>query len=532
MPSPYFTARDLAPLLGRCSSLSQLLQVHSFIVTRGLLDQDGGALLGTLIGAGSSLGFYDYAQLIFTHKPNPSTCLSNAIINTLSRAGYPADAVLEFSRIRASGLRPDSYSFPFALRAAARLPGVEPGRQVHCQAIGAGFGSDVHVATALVQFYSASGRLSDARRVFEEMSSSGFLPLWNAMVAGFVTAGEADFAAELFERMPVRDVISWTTLIAGFSQLKRPKEAIEIFRRMQLEGPNPDEIAMSALLSACAELGTLELGERACGYIIKYGLRWTTPINNALIDMYAKSGKIDEAVQVFEGMKRKSVISWTTMIAGLAVNGMGREALEMFNRMERSQVPPNEVTFLAVLSGCCHSRLVESGFQIFKMMRSKYSIEPKIGHFGCMIDLLGRGGLLQGAVEMLENMPFEANAAIWGSLLAAARTHGDIDLARRTLERLVVLEPENSGNFALLSNLYAGVGRWDDSGMVRKALRDIETKKKPGWSSIELDGEVHEFMAEDGSHGLSGILYEVQSQINGQLKAAGNDECDGGECWE
>lgn len=532
--SPYFTACDLAPLLGRCNSLKQLLQIHSFLVTRGLLNLGCDSVLGGLIGAASSLGFSNYAQLIFTHKPNPTTCLSNAIINSLSQEGSPGKAVIEFSRIRASGLRPDSYSFPFALRAAARLPGVEPGRQVHCQAIGSGFAYDVHVATALVQFYSASERVCDARKVFEEMSSWEFLPLWNAMVAGFVRAGEADSAAELFERMPMRDVISWTTLIAGFSQLSRPREAVKIFRRMQLEGPKPDEIAMSALISACAELGTLGLGEWARSYTIKSGLQWTIPLNNALIDMYAKSGRINEAVRVFEGMKRKTIISWTTMIAGLALNGMGREALEMFNQMEQAQVSPNAVTFLAVLSGCCHSRLVEAGFWVFEMMRHKYSIEPRVEHFGCMVDLLGRAGLLHGAVEMLKSMPFKPNAAIWGSLLAAARMHGDIDLAERALERLVELEPENSGNFALLSNLYAGLGRWNDSRMVRKELRDIGTKKKPAWSSIEVDGEVHEFVTEDVSHALSGIIYGVQSEINGQLEVAvdmeaGDDGCD--ESW-
>ncbi|KAK4791396.1 hypothetical protein SAY86_031809 [Trapa natans] len=528
--SPYLTARDLAALLGCCSSLKQLLQVHSFIVTRGHLDRNRDALVGILIGIASSLGYTDYSQMIFNRYPVPTTGLSNAIINSLSWAGSPREAVFEFSRIRSSGLRPDSYSFPFALRAAARLPGVEPGRQVHCQAIGSGFTSDVHVATALVQFYSANGRVCDARKVFDEISSREFLPLWNAMLTGFVRAGEAHLAAELFERMRMRDVISWTTLMAGFSQLNMPKKSVTIFRRMQLEGPNPDEMAMSALISACAELGALELGEWARSYITLNGLRWTIPLSNALMDMYAKSGRMDKAVQIFEGMKRKTVVSWTTVIAGLALNGMGREALKMLDEMEQARVPPNEVTFLAVLSGCCHSKLVEEGFRVFEMMHDKYSIEPRIEHFGCMIDLLGRAGLLHGAVEMLESMPFEPNAAIWGSLLAAARTHGDTGLAERALERLVELEPKNGGNFALMSNLYAGLGMWGQSGSVRKALRDNGMKKEPAWSSIEMDGEVHEFVTEDGSHALSGIIYEVQSGINGQLKVAAC-EVDG-ECAE
>ncbi|OWM76319.1 pentatricopeptide repeat-containing protein At5g56310-like [Punica granatum] len=530
--SLHFAARELARLLRRCSSLKQLLQVHSFILTRGLLLQEDGALLGDLIGAASSLGFSDYAYLIFTHKAYPSTRLSNAIINSLSQGGSPRDAVLEFGRIRASGLQPDSYSFPFVLRAAARLPGIEPGRQVHCQAIGAGFDCDVHVATALVQFYSASGRISNARRAFDEMSSSGFLPLWNAMIAGLVRAGEANSAAEVFETMPARNVITWTTLIAGFSQLNRPKEAVEIFHRMQLEGPKPDEITMSALLSACAELGALELGEWARGYIGRSRLNWTIPLNNALIDMYSKSGKVDEAVRVFEGMKRKNIISWTTMIAGLSLNGMGKEALDMFNRMQQDQVLPNDITFIAVLSGCCHSGLVQTGFQVFEIMRSRYSMEPKIEHYGCMIDLLGRGGHLREAEDMLRSMPHKANAAIWGSLLAAARTHGDTGLAERALERLAELEPENSGNFALLSNLYAGLGRWKDAGMVRKVLRDMGTKKKRGWSSIELNGEVCEFMAEDGSHVQSGIIYEVLLKINGQLKVVGDVKEEGNDKFD
>ncbi|OAY29018.1 hypothetical protein MANES_15G111400v8 [Manihot esculenta] len=435
----------------------------------------------------------------------------------------PQAAIFLFNDIQSAGLRPDAYSYPFVLKAVIRLLATRTGRQIHCQTVGVGLDTDLHVVTALIQMYSSFGCscISDARKLFDGVCLRiRDVPLWNAMVAGYAKLGHMENAQHLFDCMPKRNVISWTALISGYSQMNRPHQAIAIFRRMQLEKVEPDEIAMLAALSACAQLGALELGEWIHNYVDKHGLRRTVPLNNALIDMYAKSGNIKRALQVFESMKHKSITTWTTMIAGLALHGLGREALDLFSCMERARVKPNDVTFIAILSACSHVGLVQIGQSFFSNMRSRYGIEPKIEHYGCMIDLLGRAGYLQDAQLLLEQMPFEPNAAIWGSLLAAAYTHGDAVLGERALQHLIKLEPDNSGNYALLSNIYASCGRWKASRVVRTMMRDKGVKKMPGGSYIEVKNTVNEFIAGETSHSQFNEIYEVLCNINGQLRLA------------
>lgn len=308
-------------------------------------------------------------------------------------------------------------------------------------------------------------------------------------------------------------------MISGYTQAHNPNEAIKLFRRMQLENVKPDEIAILAVLSACADLGALHLGEWIHNYIEKHKLSKIVPLYNSLIDMYAKSGNIRKALELFENMKHKTIITWTTMIAGLALHGLGKEALRVFSCMEKEdRVKPNEVTFIAILSACSHVGLVELGRDYFTSMRSRYGIEPKIEHYGCMIDLLGRAGHLQEAKEMVLRMPFEANAAIWGSLLAASTRCGDAELAEEALRHLTVLEPGHCGNYSLLSNTYASLGRWNESRMVRKVMQDAGVEKVPGVSFIEVNNIVYEFIAGDKLSIYFVDIYDVLHSLDGQIK--------------
>ncbi|KAF5735677.1 pentatricopeptide repeat-containing protein [Tripterygium wilfordii] len=508
-------APDLIYSLSRCSNLKHINQIHGFMIHQGLHRDN--LLLSRFVDVCMALGFLGYAFSVFGSNPDPNIYLYNTMIKALSQADSAKDPIGLFNRIQVVGLRPDSYSFPFVLKAVIRLSTVETGKQIHCQSLVIGLDSNVNVVTALIQMYSFYGCVPDARKLFDGVSSRDVV-FWNAMVAGYAKVGDMESARELFERMPERNVISWTTVIAGYTQINRPDEAITVFQRMQLDGVEPDEIAMSAALSACADLGALEMGEWIHNYIDKRGLNKVVPLKNALIDMYAKSGKIGKAIKVFESMKSRSVISWTTIIAGLALHGLARKSLEIFSRMEMAKVKPNVVTFIAVLSACSHVGLVEMGLWFFSSMKPKYGIEPKIEHYGCMVDLLGRAGYLQEAQELVKRMPFEANAAIWGSLLAASNVHGDADLGATALRHLIKLEPNHSGNYTLLSNIYAAVGRWNDSRMVRKMMRDTGVQKMPGGCFIEVNNIVHEFVAGDTLHPEFDRIHEVLCMVTEQLE--------------
>lgn len=428
-------------------------------------------------------------------------------------------AISLFNYIRFLGLRPDNYSFPYVLKAVVYLSDVVVGKQIHCQAISSGLDSHPSVVTSLVHMYSSCVQLSLARNLFDEITSK-HAPLWNAMIAGYAKFGDMANARGLFECMPEKDkdVVSWTALISGYTQAHNPNEAIVLFRRMQIQNVQPDEIAILAVLSACADLGALELGEWIHNYIEKHKLHKIVPLCNSLIDMYAKSGNISKALQMFENMKNKTIVTWTTMIAGLALHGLGKEALGIFSCMEKARVKPNEVTFIAVLSACSHVGLVELGRDYFASMESKYGIEPKIEHYGCLVDLLGRAGYLQEAKELVSLMPFEANAAIWGSLLAASTRCGDAELAAEALHHLIKLEPYNSGNYSLLSNTYAALGRWSEARVVRKIMRDTGVEKNPGVSFIEVNNRVYEFIAGDKLNVYFVGIFDVLHSINEQLK--------------
>ncbi|KAA8550940.1 hypothetical protein F0562_002624 [Nyssa sinensis] len=359
------TATDLfVSFLNQCSNAKHLYQIHGFMVPRGL-DQDN-LFLSRFIDACSALGFLDHGYSAFTQKTHPNIYLYNTMIKVLSRQPHSANvAIILYNKVRATGLRSDTYTFPFALKAVVCLSVIEVGREIHGQAIRTGLDGDVHVGTALVQMYSLCGCISDARKLFDRMCFRD-VAFWNAMVAGYAKVGDVDSARDLFERMPEKNVISWTAVITGYTQMNQSTEAIVIFRRMQLEKVEPDEVAMLAALSACAQLGALELGEWIHDYIHIHGLHKTIPLCNALIDMYAKSGNIIKAVDVFENLKHKNVITWTTMIAGLALHGLGREALEMFTRMENGRIKPNDITLIAILSACSHAGLVEIGSLVFQ----------------------------------------------------------------------------------------------------------------------------------------------------------------------
>lgn len=443
------------------------------------------------------------------------------MIRSLSRTDSAFDAVSLFNRIQSVGLRPDNFSFPFVLKVVAQLTMLELGQEIHSQIVRVGLGCDMYISNGLINVYSACGDIEHARLLFDEICHRDVVS-WNAMVAGYVKVGDMDNARALFGRMPERNAISWTTMIAGYAQMNRPDEAIAIFQRMQLEDDvEPDEVTLLGVLSACSQLGALDLGEWIHGYIDRRKLCKIVPLMNALIDMYAKSGIIDKALEVFENMNHKSIVTWTTMIAGLALHGLGNEALEMFDRMERENVKPNDVTFLAILSACSHAGQTELGRWYFHRMRSRYNIKPRIEHYGCMVDLLGRAGFLGEAGDLVRDMPFDANGAIWGALLAAARIHDDVGLGEQALRHLIEVEPQNGGNYILLSNIYAAHKKWDDVGKLRKLMKDRGVNKMPGGSSIEVDGMVHEFTSRDGSHPCFQKIYRVLYEINDHLQMIG-----------
>lgn len=310
-------------------------------------------------------------------------------------------------------------------------------------------------------------------------------------------------------------------MIAGYVRSGLSNEAVTLFREMQASRVQPDDVAIITVLSACADLGALELARWLGSYIERVSIPKSLSLCNALVDALAKCGDIDGAVALFKRMPERSIVSWTSVIDGLAMHGRGREAVCIFEAMKDAGVPPDDVVFIGVLTACSHAGMVDEGCRYFDSMTSEFGIEPKIEHYGCMVDLFSRAGMVERAVEFVRTMPIEPNPVIWRTLVSACRIHGRLELGESINKELLHKDPMNSSNYVLLSNVYALTRRWDKKWEIRKVMSKRGIKKVPGCSSVELDGEIYEFIAGDTSHLQYKEIYEMVEEIGRKLKKAG-----------
>ncbi|KAM0056970.1 putative tetratricopeptide-like helical domain superfamily, DYW domain-containing protein [Helianthus debilis subsp. tardiflorus] len=410
---------------------------------------------------------------------------------------------------------------------------------------------DVYTWTAMVSGYVQNGMIDEARRVFDEMPVknsvswnamiAGYLQCkkidvakelfdampcknvssWNTMITGFAQSGSIDPARDLFDKMPWRDCISWGAIIAGYAHLGHTEQALSLFVEMRRSGEKPNRSIFSCVLSTSAEITSLELGCQLHAQLVKVGLGSGWYVGNALLSTYCKCGNIDEANVIFEEISDKDIVSWNTIIAGYARHGFGKEALRVFESMKRSGVKPDEVTMVGVLSACSHSGLVDRGTHYFHTMNNDYGITTNSKHYTCMIDLLGRAGRLDDAVNLMKNMPFEPDGATWGALLGASRIHGNTELAEKAAEMVFRMEPDNAGMYVLLSNLYAASGRWSDVSTMRLKMRDTGIKKVPGYSWVEVQNKFHVFLVGDSTHADTVRIYGYLEELYMKLKQEG-----------
>lgn len=328
-------------------------------------------------------------------------------------------------------------------------------------------------------------------------------------------------ALEVFGSMSQGDVVSWTTMITGYVQNGHANDAVKLFRQILLVDMKLDPIIITSVLAAIASLAALQQGKEIHGYTIRRGILANVFVGSALIDMYAKCGNVDIAQKVFYQLPEKNVVSWTAMIVGYGMHGLSGDAFTFFSQMQQAGIKPNHITFIGLLSACSHAGLVDKGRQYFDCMTKDYCIKPQIDHYACMIDILGRAGHLDEALRFLNMMPLEPGPAIWGSILGACRIYRNIKLGKLAAEHLFDLEPNNPGNYVLLSNIYASAGKWDDVKSVRKMMEDIGLEKRPGCSWIEVKNKVHAFTVGDQSHPQMDKIIAMLESLVGQIKGAG-----------
>jgi len=429
------------------------------------------------------------ARLLFDAVEENGVVMWNAIITAYLKNGYWMEVVEMFKGMLEVGLAFDEVTLVSVVTACGRIGDAKLGTWVAGYVDEKGLVRSRNLMTALIDMYAKCGELGKARRLFDVMQS--------------------------------RDVVAWSAMISGYTQADQCREALALFSEMQLAGVEPNNVTMVSVLSACAVLGALETGTWVHSYIRRKRLPLTIILGTALVDFYAKCGCIDDAVEAFESMPVKNSWTWTALIKGMATNGRGREALELFSSMRKASVEPTDVTFIGVLMACSHSCLVEEGRRHFDSMTQDYGIKPRVEHYGCIVDLLGRAGLVDEAYQFIRTMPIKPNTVIWRALLSSCVVHKNFEIGEEALKQIISLDPSHSGDYILLSNIYASVGQWKDAAMIRKEMKDRGIEKTPGCSLIELDGVVFEFFAEDSDHPQLREIYQKVEEMIDRIKMAG-----------
>lgn len=467
------------------------------------------------------------------------------------RRTFAPSSLLVLNRMAELNLAPNNFTFTFLFQGCSNCCAFDLGRQFHGVLVKSFLDMDVFVRNSVIQFYSVCGELDDARRVFDESDEVDVVS-WNSMINGYARNGHVSEALNMFDKMPNRNdvswnsvlgalakfgflddayrvflempwrsLVSWVVMISGCAQNGRPKEALALFREMLLSHQEPNSAILVSVLSACSQLGALDYGNWVYSYVQKKHVKLDSLLSAGLIDLYAKCGSVDLAMQVFSSSKNKCVSTYTVAISGLAMNGRSKEALQLFEDMKAEGISPDSISYIAVLSACSHEGWVDKGFHYFNSMSDVCGIRPELDHYACMVDLLGRASLLEEAERFIASMPIKPDSAIWGALLGACWVHGNAEMGHRVGNLLIHSDQKDDGRYILLSNIYAESMKGEDAEEVRKTLRKRKVKRVPGYSLIEVDGFVQEFLAGDRSHEKTEEIYQMWDEIVKEIKKFG-----------
>ncbi|KAB2080212.1 hypothetical protein ES319_A05G055900v1 [Gossypium barbadense] len=457
--------RGFLTLLHSCNTFSNLLQLQTQILKLGF--HNNPLILTKFIAKSSDLNSIHYAHC-FLFSPHSNTdfydaFLFNTIIKAYAQSGdLKLKALWVFKLMLECQVLPNNFTYPFVLKA--------------CAGIG-----DLNLA-----------------------AKEGLRLVVNCLM-----------------KCRKNDSVPWSAMIGGYVRLGRSNDAVDLFRQMQIQGVCPDEITMVAVLCACTDLGALELGRWVESLIEKRKLNKSVELNNALIDMFAKCGDVDKALKLFRTMNERSIVSWTSVIVGLAMHGRGLQAVSLFQEMIRDGVEPDGVVFIGLLSACSHSGFVGEGKEFFDLMKKEFAILPKIEHYGCMVDMLCRAGHVREAVEFVQKMPIEPNSIIWRTLVNACRTHSELKLGESLAKQLIQNEPTLEANYVLLSNIYAKMSHWEEKTKAREVMDKKGMRKIPGSTMIELNNKIYRFVAGDMSHNQFKEIFEMVDEMGREMKRAG-----------
>lgn len=457
-----------------------------------------------MISGYASRGMWKEAFELFESTRMESNEVSTITWNTIAggclRTGSFMGALELLSQMRACGIPLDAVGLIIGLSACSHMGVIKVGKEIHGFAIRSGIYEFEKFKNALITLYS---RCKELRHAYT-----------------------------MFQLIEEKNIITWNSMLSGYTHMDRAEEASFLFREMLLSGIEPNYVTIASILPLCARVANLQHGKEFHCYITKredfgnYLLLW-----NAIVDMYARSGKIFQAKKVFDSLTERDEVTYTSMIAGYGMQGEGQAALKLFQEMNQLQIKPDHVTMVAILSACSHSGLVMQGTTLFEKMSSIYGITPRLEHYACMVDLFGRAGLIKKAKETIKRMPYKPTAAMWATVIGACRIHGNAEIGEWAAENLLEMRPENSGYYVLIGNMHAAAGSWNKLARVRTFMRDLGVRKSPGCAWVDVGNGFSPFLVGDTSNPLARDIYTLLDGLTELMKDDGYTVIEGfGPC--
>ncbi|ESR50251.1 hypothetical protein CICLE_v10033882mg [Citrus x clementina] len=478
-------------VLKACASNSLILEgkvVHGDILRTGFLSDS--YVQAALVDMYAKCGQTDDGCKVFDEMSVRDLVSWTVMITAYEQAEKPEEALILFQKTQQEGLLSDSVTIVSVASAVGQLGDVLKAQAVHGYAICNAFLEDLCIQNSIVAMYARCGNVEKARLVFDMMEK--------------------------------RDLISWNSMLSGYIQNGQASEALLLFDEMQNSDCKPNPVTALILVSACAYLGSRQLGRKFHGYIINSNMKIDATLRNAVMDMYAKCGDLDTAENMFNDIhpSERNVSSWNVLIAGYGMHGHGRKALEFFSQMLEEGVKPDHITFTSILSACSHAGLIDEGRKCFADM-TKLSVKPEVKHYACMVDMLGRAGCLYEAFDMIKQMPLPPNDSVWGALLLACRIHGNTEIGEIAANYLFQLEPEHTGYFVLMSNIYAASNKWREVGKLREDMKNKGLKKPAAFSVIEYGKDIQGFHTADRVNPYWKEVYKKVESMAVEIKMAG-----------
>ncbi|PKA46219.1 Pentatricopeptide repeat-containing protein [Apostasia shenzhenica] len=477
---------SFSSVISACSSLGAFeegKQMHCLSIKANFSSNP--SVGSSLIDLYAKLGELEDAKLAYFKLPERNLPSRNALISGLVQKNEVEQAIILFKEMQLEGILPSSITFGSILPACGGIWGLSMGKQLHSFMFKSGLLQINELLNAsLMEMYLRSKVPEDANKLFLEMPKS-------------------------------KSLVIWTLIISAHSQNDYHEEALLFFQEMRKYDIRFDESILASALGACTAIAALIEGKKIHSLVFRSAFHSYKYTSIQLLDMYSKCGDVGSSLLVFEEIKHKDDVTlWNSMIVGFAKNGYAQEALHLFHQLQQSKINPDDITFLGVLTACSHAGLTSKGRGFFELMKRKYGLYPRVHHYACMIDLLGRGGYLEKAEELIGNLPFEADGSIWGTMLAACRMHGDSERGELAAENLIKLEPYNSSPYMLLSGIYASSGNWAGAKRLRNEMRERGVKKLPGCSWIQVGNRTSLFVAGDKFHPDSNEIDATLNNLN------------------